>query len=232
MSDQDVVVKLRKGKKDYEVLVHLEAALAWKAGKPLSFEHDVLVIDAVFEDAKKGKRASIHEMKSLFVTDDTIEVAKKIVQEGHLPQTEAMMRQALEQKRRKIIDLIHRNTVDPNTEKPHSLSLIETALNELKFKIDEHKPAEQQFDLVLKAMRKLLPLKYEVREVLVRIPHQYTARALPLLRQRAKILQEKWEADGGLFATLELPAGLQEELEIALNNLTHGEVELRLIATR
>ncbi|GEM_PF-2309712 len=231
-AEKPTVVKYKKGGKTFEVLVHLDAAQSWRSGKKVDFESEVWALDAVFENASKGKRASAQELEMTFQTDDLSAIAQQIVKEGQLPVTEAMMRQAVDQKRKQVIELVHKYTVDPTTGKPHSVSLIETAFNELKLKLDDRKPAEAQIDLVLKALRPKLPLKYEVRELVVRLGHQYASRALPILKQYCKILQQSWEADGGLHATLEIPAGAQEQLEIALNNLTHGDLDLRIITKR
>ncbi|MBI5872459.1 ribosome assembly factor SBDS, partial [archaeon] len=43
---------------------------------------------------------------------------------------------------------------------------------------------------------------------------------------------QDWHTDGSFLAVLEIPAGLQEELENSLNNLTRGNVDIRVISKR
>ena len=43
---------------------------------------------------------------------------------------------------------------------------------------------------------------------------------------------EDWGNDGSLNATLEIPAGMQEELELALNNMTKGNVYIKIVRSK
>ena len=229
--EKSVIAKLRKNGKDFEILINPETAAQFRQGKSISL-NDVLVIEEIYEDAKKGKRVSEHEMAKLFETDDVLEIAKIILKEGHVPLTEDMLKKEVEQKRKQIIDFIHKNTIDPNTKRPHPPARIETALSDAKVKIDPHKSALSQTQDVLAALRQYLPLKMETREIFVRVSAKYAHKTMILLKQHAKILIEKWETDGSLNATVELPAGAQEELETQLNNLSKGEVELKIIGVK
>ncbi len=229
--EKSVIAKIKKGGKEFEILIHPEQASLYRQGKSVSLD-DVLVIEGIYEDAKKGKRASEHEMKKLFGTDDPLEVAKIILKEGHVPLTEEMLKKEVEQRRKQIVDLLHRNVVDPNNGKPHPPNRIETAMHDAKVKIDAHKSAEAQLHEIVKALREHLPIKFEIRELYLRIPVKYAGRALITLKQMTKILKENWESDGSLSATVEIPAGLQEELETSLNNLTKGDIELKILGAK
>ena len=72
--EKTTTAKLRKGGKEFEILINPEEAAAFKAGKNVTIEN-VLVTEEIFEDVKKGKRASEHEMKKIFGTDDPLEGA-------------------------------------------------------------------------------------------------------------------------------------------------------------
>ncbi len=229
-NDKTIIAKIKKDNKEFQIVVHPEQASAYKAGKSVSI-NDVLVIDEIFEDAKKGTRASRTEMEKIFGTTDSLVIADKILKEGHVPQTEDMLRGAMEQKRKQIINLIHRNAVDPKTGKPHPPQRIETAMTEAKVRIDESKPAEMQVQAIIRQLQPLLPIKYETRELLIKIPVQYAAKSVSILKQHGKVINEQWNSDGSLSARIEIPAGLQEEFEVALNNLAHGNAEIKIIGS-
>ena len=229
--EKTVTAKLRKGGKEFEILIHPEEAAAFKAGKSTSIQ-DALVLEEIYEDVKKGKKASEHEMQKIFGTDDPLEVAKIILKEGHVPMTEDMLKKESEQRRKQIIDLIHRNAVDPTTGKPHPPQRIDTAISDAKAKIDPHKPAEAQIHDVLREISAHLPIRFETRRLFIRIPVKHASRCLPILKQIATIASEKWEADGSLVATVEIPAGMQEQLELSLNNITKGDLELKLLGAK
>lgn len=227
--DKTAIAKLRKDGKNFEVLIYPEQAQAFRAGKNVSI-NDVLATDQIFVDARKGERASEHEMEKIFGTTDATAIATQIIKEGNVPVTEDMIRSNLDQKRKQIINLIHRNTINPTTNKPHPPQRIETAMNEAKVRINEKTPAEAQIQDVIKQLQHLLPIKYETRELLVKIPMQYAARSATILRQHGKILNEQWNTDGSLSARIEIPAGLQEEFETSLNAIAHGNAEIKIIS--
>ena len=228
--EKSTVAKLRKGGKEFEILINPEEAHAFRQGKNISLT-DILVTEEIYEDVKKGKRASEHEMQKIFGTQDVEKVATIILREGHVPLTEDMIKKETDQKRKQIITLIHKNTIDPQG-RPHPPQRIETALNDAKVKIDPKRTADAQLLDIVKALREQLPLKFETRQLYLRIPVKSVGRTLPLLKQLTKILTEKWESDGSLITTVEIPAGLQEELEVSLNAITKGDMELKLVGAK
>ncbi len=229
--DKSVVAKLKREGKTYEILVDAENAHALRTGKSVSMG-DVVVTEEIFYDAKKGTRASENEFKKIFGTEDKFEICKIIVKNGDVPLTAEMKRKELDTRRKQIVTMIHRNVVDPKTGKPHPPQRIDAAMDEAKVRVDEYKSAEQQVQDVIDQIRKIIPIKYEVREISVRILSQYAGRAFPILKKFGKVLNESWENDGSLRATIEIPAGIQEELEIALNNIAKGTVEMKIVRTR
>ena|SRR3989344_1130389 len=229
--DKAITAKIKREGKTYEILVDAEKAAALKSGKNVSIG-DVVVTEEIFYDAKKGTRASEHEIEKVFGTSDKSEICRIIVMEGDVPLTADMKRREVENKRKQIVNIIHRNVVDPKTGKPHPPQRIDAAITEAKAKIDENKTAEQQIQDVIDQIRKIIPIKYEVREIRVRILPQYAGRAFPILKKYGKLLGDSWQNDGSLVANLEIPAGIQEELEIDLNNLAKGTVEIMILRTK
>ena len=226
-----VIAKLKKNGKTFEILVDCEKALLFKSGKNVSIE-EVLFTEEIFYDAKKGTKASEHELMKLFGTEDKLEVSKIIIKEGHVPLTAELIRKQTEQKRKLIVTLIQKAVIDPKTGKPHPPQRIEAAITEAKVKIDDNKTAEQQVADIVDKIKIIIPIKYEVRELNVKISVQYAAKSYGTLKQLGKIIAEKWENDGSLNSTIEIPASMQEEFEIALNNITKGNVDIKILRSR
>ena len=225
--DRAIIAKIVKEGKTFEVLVDCEKAVEFKQGKCNIDE--VLATEDIFEDVKKGKHASEHEMLRIFKTADVKKIAEIIVKESRLQLTADYQKKLREQKRKQIINMIHVNSVDPKNNLPHPLTRIENALEEAKVRIDENKSAEDQVQEIISKIRSILPIKYEIRKIKVKIPAQYTGKAYPMIKQFSKLLKDEWKNDGSLEATIELPAGMQESLFDKLNNLTHGNIESEVI---
>lgn len=225
--DEAVIAKIRKEGKDFEILVDPQNAADFKAGKNVSIT-DVVVSEEIYNDAKKGLRASEKDFEKIFGTIDKLEICKTIVKNGIVQVTAEMIRKELEQIRKQVVNLVHRSTVDSSTGRPHPLQRIENAIAEAKIRI-ESKPAEQQVKDVIDELKKILPIKYEVRELGIRVAPQYAGKSFNILKQYGKLISERWENDGSLNVTLEIPAGLQEDLEVDLNSLTKGTVEINIL---
>jgi ribosome maturation protein SDO1 len=136
--------------------------------------------------------------------------------------------QERDEKRKRIINLIHRNAVDSKTGLPHPPQRIERAMEEAGVHIDDSKGAEEQVEEVLKKLRLIIPIKFEEREIAVKIPAQYAGQSFGTLK-KYKLLKDEWQNDGSLLAVVEIPAGLQEDFFGELNKISHGEVESKII---
>ena len=131
-----------------------------------------------------------------------------------------------------VINLIHRNAIDPKTNLPHPPQRIKNAFEEAKVNIDYYKTAESQVHDIINKINSILPIKYEIRDISVKIPPQFAGKSFSVLKHYGKLLEENWESDGSLIAVVEIPAGLQSDLFNELNHLTKGSIETRVIRTK
>lgn len=231
MTDEHInTARLKKGSDVFEIVIDPDKAIAARHGK--ADIRDALRVPKIFSDAKKGMLASETRMQALFGTTDPFEIAKKIVVDGDIQVTAEYREQLREQKRRQIVDFIRRNGADPRTHAPHPAARIEAAMTEAKVRVDEFKSADQQVQEILKALRPILPIKFETKEIEITLPAQWASKAYSALKQFGKVLSEAWQSDGSWKGTLELPGGMEQELYDKLNALTHGEVIAKVIAVR
>ncbi|MBN2111771.1 ribosome assembly factor SBDS [Candidatus Woesearchaeota archaeon] len=223
------IARLKKEGHNFEIAVNPDLALDFRNRKPVNVE-DVLVDQKIFSDAKKGMVASEHEVKKIFKTENPIEVAEIILKNGEVHLTAEYKTRMLEEKRKRIMWIIHANGVDPRTHAPHPLTRIENAFEEAKVRIDEHKSAEDQVQDILKALRPILPIKFEVKKVEIMLPAKYAGKLHLLAKGFARIIRQDWQGDGSLKAVVEVPGGLEQDFYEKINNLTHGSVETKVLA--
>ncbi len=229
--DKAVIAKLKTHGANFEVLVDCNNAIAVKGGKEIDM-NDVLATSTIFSDSKKGEQVPENQLKQVFGTTDLNEVAKEIIKKGEIQLTAEYRNQLKETKRKQIIDMIHRNGVDPKTHLPHPITRIELALEEAKFHVDEYKSVQKQVQEILKKLRVILPIKFEMKELAVKIPGDHAAKSYTLLHNFGKILKEEWQKDGSYVAVLEIPGGLEQDFYDKLNSVTHGDNEVKLIKTK
>lgn len=224
--DKAVVARITKEGHNFEILVDCEKALDLKNGKNVDIE-DVLATTDIFSDVKKGEHAA--NLERFFGTEDAFAVAKKIVREGEIQLTTEYKAKIREEKRKRIVDLIHRNTINSDTNLPHPPQRIMNALEEAKVRIDEYKTAEEQVKDIVTKIRSILPLKYELREISIRIPAAFAGKSLGMIKQYGKVLKDEWQNDGSLVVILDIPAGLQVELEDKISSVTKGGAETTVL---
>ncbi len=222
------LARLKKAGDEFEVIIDPDKAIAFR-NKTISDVRDALKYEKIFADAKKGMTASEQSMSRAFNTADAIKVAEIILREGEIQLTAAYRDELREAKRRQIVQLIHRNAIDPRTKLPHPEQRIINALEEAKVRIDEHKKAEDQLDEVLKKLQPILPIRFETRKIQVLVPTKFASKANQIIRSFGKVSKETWHSDGTLFAIVELPAGLQQEMTDSINKLTHGDVDIKIL---
>ena len=229
--DKAIIAKYRTHGKSFEILVDADSAYEFKLGRQIDIK-SILAAQRIFSDGRKGIGASENEMREIFGTSEPLEVAKIIIEKGEIPITTDHKERLREQKRRQIIDYIHRNAVDPKTHLPHPPQRIENALEEARVRIDEFQDIQKQTQDVIKKLREILPLRFEIKEISVRIPSQYAHKTYSVITSFGKKLSEEWLNDGSLLAVLEMPGGIEEDFHRKLNDICHGDVEIKVILTK
>lgn len=226
--DDAVVARLKSHGHTFEILVDCEKALAYREGKESNLDN-VLMAQEVFEDVRKGNRAPHTSLAEVFGSVEFKEIADKILRKGEIQLTAEYQAKMREAKRTKLISLIHVNCIDVKTGRPHPPQRIELAFEECKIKMDDVKTAEAQVQEVVKKLQRVLPIKFEIRTIEIKVAAKYTGAAYGKIKGFGRVLRENWNSDGSLSATLEIPAGMQEEFEITLNSLAHGQIEMNVV---
>jgi len=224
--DKAQVVKLKSHGHNFEILVDLGLAVAFKNNN--ADISDVLAVPNVFSDAKKALEISPNAMKQAFGTEDPLEAAKEIIRKGDIPLSTEFKAELREKKLKQIINMIHRDAVDPKTHLPHPPQRIESALQEAKFHVDEFEDLNSQLQTAIKSIRPILPIRFETKEISIKLPPEYAAKSYSVINSFGKKIKEDWQTDGSLLVVLEIPGGLEEELHNKLNAFCHGNVETEI----
>jgi len=231
MSSKFTCVRLVIGGERFELLVHPEAALNYKLGRPSELSQ-VVGIEEVFSDSSKGLRVSEEKLKKVFHTTDFYTIAETILKKGELQLTIEQRRKLVEEKKRAIIAMLSKNFVDPKTNSPHPPIRFEQALEQVRISIDPFRPAEEQLQNVIEALRPILPLKSQNVVLQVKVPPQYSQKSIGLLKSFGKLSNERWLTDGSYVVELEIPAGLHPTLVEKLGSLTKGETEITVLTRK
>jgi len=214
----DVEARIKIDGKNYEILVDVDKALELKKGSDVNMQN-VLAFNEVFNDSKKGMKASSDDLKKAFGSDDVNAVAKQIIKKGEIVLPAEYRNKELETRKKQVIEFFAKNAMDAQSGNPISRERIESAMEKAGVNI-ENKPIEQQTDKILSELKKIIPIKIETKTLKVVIPAAHTGKAYNVLQDYKK--NEEWLGNGDLECTISLPAGLQMEFYDKLNSITHG----------
>jgi ribosome maturation protein SDO1 len=227
MSSKTVIVKMHKDGHEFEIFVNSDLAYEYITGKrsdPLT----VLEAEEIFSDARKGERQSAEKIKKAFGTNEVAKVADMMLKHGEVPITTEQRNKLLDEKRKQIIEIIAKNSIDPRTNAPNPVLRIENAMKEARASIDPFKSAPEQIDDIIKKINIIMPIKFSTAKIEVTIPAEYSNRSFGVLKKYG-LKSEQWLPNGSLSATLEFPAGMQNEFFDRINGATQGKAIVKVL---
>lgn len=224
------LARIKKGEDTFEIVIDPEQAALYKEGK--AEVRDVLKAEDIYADAKKGMLASEENLKARFDTDDALVIAKEILDRGEIQYTAEQRQKGIQEKYKQLVNYVHVHGVDPKTKIPHPVTRIENAFEEAKIRVDSHKSVEAQAQDALKKLRVIIPIKFVMKEISIKIPPENAGKAYGIIRGMGELKREEWLKDGSWQGIVVIPGGLEADLYEKINGATHGKAELKVLDTR
>jgi len=226
--DRAVVARLETHGERFEVLVDPDLATGIRHGDAVDIEDAVAAI-FVFENASRAEKSSDESLQKVFGTTDFGTIARRIIEKGEIHLTADQRKHLLAEKRGQVITYIARHAINPQTGLPHPPTRIEMAMEEAKVSIDPFKPLDELVAETMKALRPLIPIRFEEVRVAVKIPADHAAKAYGDIDAFARIEQEEWQKDGSWICVVKIPGGMQQELEGLVRKVSKGTGQVRVL---
>ncbi len=221
--DNAIIASYEREGKSFELYVDPKAVYEYLEGGKNDLKN-ILVVDEIFSDAKKGERAKNSDLEKMFGTTDIMDVLEYVLKHGEVQLTTEQKKKKQEEKYRKVVAILTREAIDPRTKAPHTRIRIEQALKEAKVHVDPFKDSRDQLDEIVKKLQPIIPLKFEKIQLAVKIPPHFAHKAYGVLKDYGA-KKEHWQSDGSLIAVVEIFTGMQGEFLDRMNKLTAGQVE-------
>jgi ribosome maturation protein SDO1 len=226
--EKAVVARLESHGERFEILVDPDLAVKFRQGEPLDVE-DVVAARYVFENSSHATRASDESLQKVFNTTDFDPIAKRIIEKGEIHLTAEQRRHMIAEKRRQVVAFIARNAINPQTGLPHPPQRIEMAMEEARVNIDPFKHLDEQVKDTVKALRPIIPIKFEEIRLAVKVPADYAPKAYGDIQAAGTMEREEWQKDGSWICVVRIPAGIQSEFYDLINRLTKGQGEVKIL---
>jgi len=115
----------------------------WRTGVEKNLD-EVVQVENVFLNVSKGQVASKDELNKAFGTTDVSEVLQEILKKGELQVGEKERTHELTNLWREIATQVSQKCVEPSSQKPYPVSMIEKAMKDAHFSVKPGKSAKSQ----------------------------------------------------------------------------------------
>ncbi|EGN92670.1 hypothetical protein SERLA73DRAFT_116950 [Serpula lacrymans var. lacrymans S7.3] len=186
------IVRLKKGGKRFEIACYKNKVQEYRNGVETSLD-DVLQISNVFINVSKGEVAKSNDLQKAFGTTQIDDIVKEILKKGELQVGEKERDHDLTALRKEIATLVAEKCVDPATQRPYPVGMIEKAMAEAGVSVKVGKTAKSQVSETLKLLQSgsTLPIQRARMRVRVLMPSADAER----LREKLLVTAEKVERD-------------------------------------
>ena len=228
--DDAVCARLETHGLKFEILVDPELADKLRHGAEIPIEDAVAALH-IYENASRGDKSPDEDLQKVFKTTNFEEIAKQIILKGEIHLTTEQRKHLTEEKRNRVITYIARNAVNPQTGLPHPVMRIELALEQVRINFDPFRSVDDLVKETVKALRPILPIRFEERRIAAKFPLDYAARAYGAVSGAAYVKMEKneWQNDGSWICVVTIPAGMQEEFFNLANSAAKGDAQLKIL---
>ncbi|MFO7872260.1 MAG: ribosome assembly factor SBDS [Candidatus Undinarchaeales archaeon] len=225
--DDAVLARYSREGHDFEIYVDPDKALSFRNGKNIGIR-EILAVEDIFKDASKGDRAGEGSLEEVFGTTDLMEVAKQILKKGKIQYTTEQRKEMVKKTRKAVVNIIARESYNPQTKAPNPPERIERAMEEAGVSVDPNKSAKEQVEDVISAIREYVPISIEQLKIEIIVPPAYTGKAYGKIREY-NVQKEDWLNDGTLKAVVKIPAGVEKDLYDDIGEIAKGEAQFKRI---
>jgi len=226
--EDSVTARFETGGDRFEILIDPEAAQQYKEGKDIDWE-EAIAADGIWSNSSKGERAPENLVNETFNSSNLISIYKKILDEGNIQLTSQQKKEMVEKKRKRIINYISANAMNPQTGGPHPPQRIENAMEEINYHVDPMETVEKQIERIVAKIKLLIPISFDKIRVAVKIQAIHVGKCYGQLSGLGKIESEEYQKDGSWIGILEMAAASQNKLEDLLGSVTKGTAEIKTL---
>ncbi|CAL4893067.1 unnamed protein product [Urochloa decumbens] len=195
------VVRLRKHGQRFEIACFPNKVISWRTRVEKDLD-EVLQSHTVYSNVSKGVLAKSKELIKAFGTDDQTKICIEILERGELQVSGKEREAQLSGQFRDIATIVMEKTINPDTRRPYTITMIERLMHEIYFAVDPNLTSKEQALKVIKKLIEHFPIKRAplrpsiVCEIEPSILHSCEER-LKDVQGRVEVLSVSAHAEGG-----------------------------------
>ncbi|XP_022850309.1 ribosome maturation protein SBDS-like [Olea europaea var. sylvestris] len=186
---------------------------------------EVLQSHTVYSNVSKGVLAKSKDLLTAFGTDDQEKICLEILDEGELQVAGKERESQLSSQFRDIATMVMQKTINPETQRPYTISMIERLMHEIHFAVDPHSSSKKQALEVIRELQKHFPIKRSPMRLRLTVPKENTSSLFERINDwhfplNFLVMAQICELDPSSFRSCDaLVRNLQGRLEILAVNV-------------
>ncbi|PPD94323.1 hypothetical protein GOBAR_DD08651 [Gossypium barbadense] len=137
------VVRLKKHGMRFEIACYKNKVLSWRSRVEKDLD-EVLQSHTVYSNVSKGVLAKTKDLVAAFGTDDQTKICLEILEKGELQVAGKERESQFSSQFRDIATIVMQKTINPETQRPYTISMIERLMHEIHFAVDPNSSSKKR----------------------------------------------------------------------------------------
>ncbi|KAG2493699.1 hypothetical protein HYH03_008213 [Edaphochlamys debaryana] len=224
------VVRLKKHGERFEIACYKNKVGDWRSGIERDLD-EVLQTTTIFHNVGKGVVAKDKELQEAFGTTDQAAICHEILSKGDLQVSDKERKAEYEHLFKDVAGVLVEKCVNPDTNRPYTLSMLERALRDIHFNLDPKKSAKQQAFEALPLLREQFPIERARMRLRLSVPAEAAQELEQLLGREAGAVQSLDVGAGGTTTVVaQVEPGVFRELHTFMQTTCRGAGRLEVLS--
>ncbi|KAL4559187.1 hypothetical protein LXL04_031321 [Taraxacum kok-saghyz] len=221
-------VRLKKHGIRFEIACYKNKVLSWRSGVEKDLD-EVLQSHTVYSNVVKGVLAKSKDLKTAFGMDDQTKICLEILEKGELQVAGKERESQLSNQFRDIATIVMQKTINPETQRPYTISMIERLMHEIHFAVDPHSNSKKQALDVIRELQKHFPIKRSPMRLKLTLPNEKLNPLTEKLEEWKAVIISKEPSGTQLSIICEMDPGFFRDCDSYLRNL-QGRSEILAVS--
>lgn len=185
----------------------------------------MLQSQTVYSNVSKGVLAKSKDLIAAFGHDDQTKICLEILEKGELQVAGKERESQFSSQFRDIATIVMQKTINPETQRPYTISMIERLMHEIHFAVDPNSNSKKQALEVMRELQKHFPIKRAPMRLRLIVPQQNISSLSEKLNGWDAKIVSRDESESHISITCEMEPGFFRDCDSLLRNL-QGRMEL------
>ncbi|XXG60770.1 hypothetical protein AAC387_Pa04g2598 [Persea americana] len=222
------IVRLKKHGIRFEIACYKNKVLSWRSGVEKDID-EVLQSQTVYSNVSKGVLAKSKELIAAFGTDDHSKICLEILEKGELQVAGKERESQLSNQFRDIATIVMQKTVNPETQHPYTISMIERLMHEIHFAVDPHSSSKKQALEVIRELQKKFPIKRAPMRLRLIIPEKHSSSLVEKLNAWSANIDSKDVSGNQLYVVCQMEPGFFRDCDALVRDF-QGRLEILAVS--